>query len=277
MPERRFPDAGSGTVDAGTTELLASLRQLQVYATGLGELVRELGPAPATGTDPTGTVRVRVGADGLPEHAEVHAGWRSRLSAGGFARAVAQAAQAASAVQADSPHPPWSDDGREARLWRERLDRLGEQATTVPTEGAGSPSVSPWQSGPGSRAERSPDEVLEDALRWAQRAGSAASTGNGEREGTGRVAGGSLVVVVSPRGLDSCRADPGWADWQTGEALGAALTDALMAARADLRAGGVTREANGLFAELMALMEQLGGRVPTSGTEPSSASGEEQR
>jgi hypothetical protein len=176
----------------------------------------------------------------------------------------------------DDLNQSWSGSGHHAQDWRERLDHLDERTSAAPSEVADSLPASSWQLDVGTGEERDPSEVIEDALQWVQGIESAKSTEVGERKGTGRAVGGNLVIVLSPQGLASCQVDPDWADQQTGKALGAALTEALEAARADLQASKESREANALFAELMALMGHIHERVPTLGKRPSAASREEQ-
>ena len=115
--------------------LLAGLRDLQASAEGLAVAMRQVGaeaglPVEAVGADRTGAIRVWVGADGLPDRAEVSAGWQGRLGPSEFAKAVTQAGRAAVAAQLRQAQESRQSSRPDARGWTERMDR----ARTAPAD-----------------------------------------------------------------------------------------------------------------------------------------------
>jgi hypothetical protein len=253
VPERAPGGAGvSGFI--GIEEMLASLRQVQARAAGLGALMSRLGSDPTVGADRSRTVRVRVGADGLPDRAEVDWDWQVRVTVNGLERAVMQAARAARTAQLATLHEQWSDGGSKTRRWREGNAQLdlpgtGDLAKTVP------PVPDPWPTAADAGPRRDLGDVITDALQLMRQPASA--IGTPQWRGRGSAAGGHLQVEVSVDGLTSVHADRSWATGLDSSTLETELTAALQAARADLRGGGQTQTTR-LLTDLIAHLASAG-------------------
>jgi DNA-binding protein YbaB len=101
--------------------LHAELDQLHREAQELAQRLAS-ARASATGTDPTGTVRVAVTGDGEIAGVTLDPAWRARFGPDGLAAALA-------AATADASH-------RRLRLWAERLDGSAGDAAAARTDSA---------------------------------------------------------------------------------------------------------------------------------------------
>jgi hypothetical protein len=230
----------------------------------------------AMGADRTGMIKVWVGADGLPDRAEVGAGWRGRLGPAEFAEAVMQAGRAAVAAQLRQVKESRQPSESEVQSWTKRMDRArtasadrrDPQTPLVPpaavfgaAEGSGPGGATPAGSAlPGWGADgqtRDLGALAEDVFALLRRRRLAeADSGPAGRWGTGEAGQGQLSVAVSTHGELTCRASASWVDRQAPAALGSAVTQALAGARAELQGAGLRREADGLFADLIGLLQR---------------------
>jgi hypothetical protein len=210
-------------------DTIHDLQNLQRYATNPQNLTRETGSKSwlFEGIDASGSVRVALGSDGLPETVSVDDDWTQRLRAHQFGRAVLEAAQAAS----DQRTARWSeaiaDEG-----WQAEVQRLEERIAADMAERPPEPP-SP-RSAHGTREVRPRDAstilrevrtLVDDIDELAQAPAV---------QGGGSAAFGRLQVTLSQLGMVSCTADPGWAQYKSPEELSEAFAAALASAREDL-------------------------------------------
>lgn len=242
-----------------TAEFGHMLREIQQYASGLGELVdqaRSRMPASAEATDGSGAVRVRLGADNLPETVQVTADWRRRISSTGFGNAVVDACQRATQERMSTW---WATMQREG--WQTRAEQLERDTATATPGTAGDPMPPELRQRIAEARPRPLAEITEDMLRAAAQVTESARQPAAPATATGTAASGSLSVTVSEAGLVSCVAEPEWASRQTGGALAAALDAAIGAARTGLGAARqrATTEGNQLDALLVEALALLSG------------------
>jgi DNA-binding protein YbaB len=186
-------------------EFLEDIDNLQrVLSTGDLPDVRLAEPRRVEGTDGSGTVRVVLGPDGLPDSIRVDPGWRRAVGSEGFADAVVEACTRAANAQLAA-----------------RVEEAGSDP--APVSGVPPPAAA---DGPVRDLGEMTRELLAmlDNRVWAA----------GEANGTGTTAFGKLEITLSHTGLQSFVADPGWVSRQTDEDLMDALASALSSARADL-------------------------------------------
>lgn len=103
-------------------ELLRELSQIQQYAAGLQSLLSSAqtqAPPSSEGADRSGTIRVRLDADGQPDSFRVEPGWHRKLAAPAFGNAVIEAFQAAIGMRL----AVWTNTLQE-RGWQAEVDRL---------------------------------------------------------------------------------------------------------------------------------------------------------
>ncbi|BCB76259.1 hypothetical protein GCM10022251_25370 [Phytohabitans flavus] len=191
-------------------------------------LFERLPRDPVEATDASGTVRVTVDADGLPESIAVEPGWLRAIGSEGLAAAVTEAAAVAvrqgmtvlaDAVAAQRP-PPF-----------EPLDEPG-----LPEVPATSRSLS---------------TVIRDLHRTMDEAPIAFRP----EPQVGAAGYGALTITVTAEGRLSCVADPYWVSEQDTDELVSALNTALASARAGLPP--VTEPAPDLGARLNDLVAEM--------------------
>lgn len=167
--------------------------------------VQACAPDGAEGVDATGTIAVRLDADGLPARIVVVGHWPPRTARVELAAAVGAAYAAATAER--------------MRRWSAAM------AGSLPTRPA-DPPLPPVL--PPARP-RAIAELVGDMLDALGRAGVPSTP-----SARGVAADGRLVVSLSSATGLSCAADPRWASLQSPASLQFALDQALQAARADL-------------------------------------------
>ncbi|MET0415226.1 MAG: hypothetical protein ABW022_04290 [Actinoplanes sp.] len=172
-------------------------------------------PQHVEGTDRTGTVRVVLGADGIPTQVSVRDGWQQRLEPQELGAAVLGANNDAlgSAMRA------WAmamDDGR----WQHR-DQLpdGTSAPAVP----GSPELAAGQA-------RDSNELAEEVLTQlhALQVPPTAAPAEEQAQDDGR----HVTIRIGASGVSACAVDARWANNRDGASISAALTVALRRAAA---------------------------------------------
>lgn len=207
-------------------DILEELRELERRAGAIHDAFAEANakaPSRAEGTDRTGTVRVVVGADGLPAEIEVAPGWQEVLAETEFGRAVGDAFAAATR----SRMAIWSH-AITTSGWRERVEDLRDDAGRPRSAAVDPPAV---DASPADAWRRPFEDVLEDVLRDDVPVATAPAP-----TGTGRDDSGRLVLTVAASGLVSCEAPAHWLSFQNAAALNSALARAIASARADLAA-----------------------------------------
>ncbi|MGQ0718131.1 MAG: hypothetical protein ACT4NP_12645 [Pseudonocardiales bacterium] len=239
-----------------TDELMRELAQIQQYAAGLQGLLATAqaeAPRSSEGTDGTGTIRVFLGPDGLPNSFRIESGWNRKIPAEGFGGAVLEAFQAAMGERLAVWTRTLEDQGWQAQADRLRVD-LDEQASV---------SEQRMPSAFGNTVQdvtpRPIDQVAEDMIKAFDHVGDLAAPPAQATGGTGQSRSGKLVLTLSKAGLVSCTADPEWVSGQTAATLMNALGEALDAARADLanstvQAAVPSGSLDRLFAEALALL-----------------------
>ena len=234
--------------------MLARLQQLQAKVTQFGELANRLAeavPRQAEGSDPTGRVRVVLGGDGLPTAISVRDGWDQRVAAAELGAAVVDA-NADALRQGMAAFSQHLDD---TRWWaqRARIDEDGPQpaAETLPR--------------PPDGRERDPGELTEDVLKALHTARQPAPARPAAAEGTDPQR--YVTVTLGPGGLTGCAIDPGWAARRDGEAITAALAQALRAAK-DAVPAPAAEDLNGLLGDALATLRAITEHRPTPGGTP---------
>ncbi|MGX7827345.1 hypothetical protein ACTG9Q_19885 [Actinokineospora sp. 24-640] len=231
-----------------TGDVMAELARLRHYASGLRTMLADAqseAPSRAEGADRSGKVRATVGADGLPESFRVEAGWHRALEPSKFGAAVVEAAQAAAGERL----AVWTRTLRQ-RGWQKKVDQLRGDDPVTPVVGVVPPAF---------RREQPPRPlgVLAEEVMNALD-GVVGMPAPVPATGTGSVASGKLVVLMSKTGLVSCDADPEWVAQQSATQLTNHLGDALRAAREAMPAANPGPAGNSpldsLFAEIMAVM-----------------------
>ncbi|MEJ3742796.1 hypothetical protein WEI85_05860 [Actinomycetes bacterium KLBMP 9797] len=213
-----------------TEEILAKLRRLQQQTQGLRELFENLrahAPAGADGHDPTRSVHVLIGGDGLPTEIRVAPGWQNQLAPNNIGQAVLDASAAAVTAGMQA----WSHALDQMR-WASRVAEF--EARSEPARAGHEPSFPPPDT-VGSGAAREPHEVAEDVLRAAEQLRRSTAAG-AAAAGTGTDQSGNVAITLTHAGLQACSIQAAWASRQDGNALAAALNLALRTARAQLDA-----------------------------------------
>jgi hypothetical protein len=199
-------------------------------------------------TDRTGTIRVILGPDGLPESLSVEAGWRRVLGCERFATAVGEAAREAldardlaglQAMRQARPDGPIPRDDHRAPAVSRGTDPQRPRPAVVPTR-------------PLVEVLAEAFDVMHDMTQRLTKAEPPSATGSA---GIGR-----LVLTLTPDGALSCTADPHWVSDQEPAELTDALNRALASARAELdsaMAALTTPRLSDLAGELQAALHNV--------------------
>ncbi|MBT0993259.1 hypothetical protein KIN34_03015 [Cellulomonas sp. DKR-3] len=242
-------------------EDLAELREsIDVSTQRYEEAVRAAGPV--TGADPSGTVQVRIDAQGAPQDVVVRDGWATHHGAAGLGAAVLEAYGSAGAER--------------ARLWGEAtVQSLDEPAPRARPAATGVESLTDRlrelaaQSGDRVDVRRSIDELTE-LLRTVNSRLDTAFDQVAERaaaEHEGRSAAGHVTAAVNGAGvLVRVEADEQWAarthpfnlSRELTEALGAAVQAATRTVPEQPFDGTALADAARLFADPDALARRAG-------------------
>ncbi|MGQ0839138.1 hypothetical protein [Actinokineospora sp.] len=235
-------------------DMMAQFAQMQRYATALQNLVagaQEHAPRESEGADPTKSVHVTLGPDGLPTTFRVDTEWERKMGPETFGGAVVEAFQAAIGERLSAWTSALAEDG-----WQDRVDKLKGGLTGAPDKGRIPPAFRKPD------AEDIPARPVGDLSEQVIKAFdnidvfSAQSAARGV--GTGMDRSGKLTIVLSTTGLTSCSADAHWVGEQTAARLMNALGEALAAAKADLAANAEKPAPNNgmdqVLAEAMALL-----------------------
>jgi hypothetical protein len=195
------------------------LREMAGHAAGQQGLIRDFqGQMARTvqATDPSGTVQVTLGSDGLPASFEVDDGWSRSLHPTAFGDAVRAAFTAATAHRLAD--------------WATLLENLGEPGADDERPAAPQQFQPPSQ--PNGQRPREVGELLNELLDIT--ADLEALTEPVVRQATGANASGMLSLTIASDGAFSCSVDQAWASDKSGEELTSALNTALAAARTQL-------------------------------------------
>jgi hypothetical protein len=255
----------------GFDELEAALRGGAARLVALTDAVTGAVPRLLDGSDPTHTVHVRVGEDGLPRDIALEADWRQRLPDADLGSAVMLAYRDAAELRLElwseafdqvsaeqgvlgptgDPWPGWpaSDGGPRGRP---DVSRPGVSRPGVSRPGGASPAQVAAASRAVTKPARPPRPVWDlvaEAVRVADAAWAAlprsqpAATGapplptdaSPAPRGVGRAASGRVVVTVTQAALGGCVVEDAWAERQNPSTVAAAVRDAFGAAADDLR------------------------------------------
>jgi DNA-binding protein YbaB len=237
-------------------DIIGELHELRRYAAGLRDSIAQAqatAPQRAEATDGSGTVRVVLGSDGLPESIHVDADWRRRLDAAVFGDAVVEAFQAAVGERLAA----WSRslDGEGLRSRAERLRADSDDQRPIEATDPLPPAMRDAVAGARPRAL---DVLAEDMMRALDSVGELATASPLVVTGSGSSGSGHLAVTLSKAGLVSCTAQARWVSQQSGSVLTTALGEALAEARADLAAAveapDPAHQLDQLFAEALAIL-----------------------
>jgi DNA-binding protein YbaB len=204
-------------------DMVKRLQQLQREAAQLGQLAAGLAsatPRRAEGNDRTGWARVAIAGDGFPHAIQIRNGWNQRIEVDRLGAAVMEA----NADAINQAMRAWSDQLDDSSWWarRARLEHDGPDwsSATVAT--------------PPSGHVRDSAELAEDVLgalqRIQQQQPAAAPAGVGSDRNR------HVTVKLGQGGLQGCLIDPEWAARRDGDAITAALSEALQAAEAEMPA-----------------------------------------
>jgi hypothetical protein len=192
-------------------------------------------PGPVWSADSTGTVRVTLGEDGLPEAFAVAANWRSVVGVDGFAAAVTQACHnAVTGVDESGATTQVTPSVRDLLSMLEYLGGAGE-----PPPGIALGRVTP----PERRAAAPPSTdrpmwtapMLDELFATAQAMSGVDDLAQAaQRAPVGSGAHGRLTLTAG--GTVTCTADAEWLGRQEAADLEAALASALSSLRAARRA-----------------------------------------
>jgi hypothetical protein len=234
---------------------MAQFAQMQKYTAALHGLMSSAqaqAPRHAEGSNRTGSVRVTLGPDGLPESFHVDREWNRRISSDAFASGVLEAFQAAVSDRMAVWGESLAEDG-----WQDRVDRLKGGLTNAP-EGR----IPPAFRKPVEEVRPRPiGDVTEDVIKALDNMNAFSSMPRDD-SATGTDRRGDLTITLSPTGLTSCTADGDWVSQQSAASLMNALGEALAAAKEELRNKAENPEPvsglDRLFAEAMALLNDPG-------------------
>ncbi|QWF82303.1 hypothetical protein [Amycolatopsis sp. CA-230715] len=243
-----------------TEELAAQFDRMRRYVSALGELIKSAqaqAPGSAEGSDHSSAVRVKLGADGLPESFHVAADWDEWLIPDDLASSVLEACGAATTNRLES----WTENLEDTDFLATVRDLDGGPDTFPPTARNREVPPTPTDAAVPEVTPRALDLVAEDAIKAFENVERSTNSGPPrETTGTGVAAGRKVAITLSKFALTSCSIEPGWAARQTATGLMNALGDALERAKSDL-AGNTTSAStmdsgiDGLFAEAIALLK----------------------
>ncbi|MFV2104705.1 hypothetical protein [Micromonospora sp. LOL_024] len=203
-------------------EIVQKLRQLSQYTADLRSLIDQVQArsphAPTIATDPSGAVRIRVDATGLPESIQVEPGWQWRVQPQQLSECVLLAYQEAARQVMQSLAAGLTADGWHAGTEQAEARRQHSAAVLPPPSVYGQP--------------RDPLALAEEVMKALEtaRAGSAAVA----TDHVGQAGRQNVSVTLSTSGLQSCSITPAWAARHSAASINDALGQALRSARSAL-------------------------------------------
>jgi hypothetical protein len=252
-----------------TLQRLEALQKQLSETLDLFDKVGKVSILAAEGTDRSGSVTVRLTAEGFLEHVRLHGGWRQRTPASSLGAAVVEAAQQAMVERMTQ----WSRGLVQSGIVSSR-----QQPPTVRVGGNGSDAVpTPWLSGRQllSLPTREPSEIVEDVLATVEGMEQGlASAPFGPATHVGTAANGRVKVVLSTHAVQSCELDSGWVAGVSDSRIESALRTAAESARSTMAMAPenaltqFSRRSDELVGELMAILTvpTVGGSTPQEGT-----------
>jgi hypothetical protein len=177
-------------------DIAHDLQDLQRYAEETGSKPRQF-----EGIDASGSVRVMLGSDGLPESVSVDEDWTHRLRAHNFGRAVLEAAQAAS----DQRTARWSEAIAEEG-WQAVVQRLEERIAADMADRPPEPPSARSAPSTGGARPRDAGAILQEVRTLVDNIDELSPAP--AAQGSGSAAFGRLEVTLSQIGMVSCTADP---------------------------------------------------------------------
>lgn len=237
-----------------TEDIFGELNRFRQYAGALQKMIaraQEMAPQSIEGADRSGTIRLMLGKDGLPESIRVATDWQSRLTPEVFSNAVTEAFQVAVGRRLEAWTKTLEDENWQGKI--EHLQNNFEKRSSPPP-----PTELPAAFKDNLRriTPRPTNEVVEDIIQAVERIDQdpkIRDVARGASSNTGR----KLIIVLSENGIETCKADPKWVAGQTATGLSAALNDALSSARLSLKRAAKSKPKSsvpdGLIHEAMSL------------------------
>ncbi|OWV09581.1 hypothetical protein B5D80_09335 [Micromonospora wenchangensis] len=226
-------------------EILGRLRRLHQYTADLNALMASVNARTpseeATGTDPSGAVRVTVGADGLPTVIRVESVWQHRVEPQDLGRAVTAALQDAVA----EAQRAWSE-GFDSASWLARVERIETRAQ----RNYRGETSDPLPKTPLYGQPRDNLALTEDVLKALQ----AVRTSGREQpaSASGRNRERTIFITLSPAGLQEIEIAASWAQRVGAAEINSGLSEALGRARSALHDQVLKREDAAAVADTLA-------------------------
>ncbi|MEY9936224.1 hypothetical protein [Streptacidiphilus sp. MAP5-3] len=200
--------------------------------------------------DQSGSIRIRLAEDGLPESIRLLPGWRNKCGATRLSAAVIAAAQEAT--------------GKRMTAWGQALDAEGVTAMMSDLEGLGDDRAAStdWRdvylknvqiaSDPPRELSVIAEDVLSLLDSFDQTGQGDSIAGSAPDRGPQR----SVSIILTEHAMQSCTIDPRWAEHEDDYRIEAAIRSALQEARQDsvMRGAGFRDRSTALVTELMAQM-----------------------
>jgi hypothetical protein len=236
-------------------DLMTQFAQIQRYASGLQRLLADaqaMAPSQSEGTDRSGAVTVRLGADGIPRSFRIAPDWHRRLAPEEFGPAVVGACQAAIGDRLSS----WTDSLTKGG-WQDRVEQLKDGPADPAPSRDNSARIPPaFRNAVNTARPRPAIDLAEEVIRSLDKVET--FTPPAAPLASGTAARGKLTVTLSSTGLTSCTVDASWVTGQTATILMNELGTAIRAATEMLQkempeaepAAGIDR----LLAESLALL-----------------------
>jgi hypothetical protein len=186
-----------------------------------------------TASDESGSIRVVLGPDGIPQVIQVDQDWRRKAGAEGLAAAVSRAcARAHEAYESKQTIAIDSSD------WPRRAIQVIEYLAGDGPPPQGLEAVPP----PPAPVMWSASMIDRYAAAWDGLASGDELVRRTEREYTGDGAAGRVTLTLAIRGPVICDADPDWLRRSEAQEIEQGLSAALAALRADVAADKATEE-----------------------------------
>jgi hypothetical protein len=240
-------------------EMMAQFAQIQRYANGLQRLLADaqaMAPSQSEGTDRSGAITVRLGADGIPRSFRIAQDWHRRLAPGEFGPAVVEACQAAIGDRLSA----WTDSLTKGG-WQDRVEQLKDgPADPAPSRDDSAHLPAAFRKAVDTARPRPAPDLAEAVIRAFDKVEN--FTPPATPLATGTAARGKLTVTLSSTGLAACTVDVGWVARQTAAILTNELGAAVRAATEKLETVPAETEPTAgidrLLAESIALLNDPG-------------------
>lgn len=252
--EESQPGIWAGSIPAFES-LTDRLQELSKSTNALQQLMRDghaAAPTKVEGTDSTGTIRIVVDGDGIPEAIRVRSHWQKRIPAEGLVNALMEANQDALSQRMRL----WSENLQDAE-WRQKFEKIQvgmevTQNTAVKRPPSVFEAVQPEHNPP-----RSVDILAEEMLRLFDNGVPIAQP---KSDFVGSSESNRVSITIAPgAGLTACRIDAKWATIQTNNRLMVCFGEALASAREQIAGNASSKGGDGgvdsLLGEILSLFD----------------------